>query len=139
MNTLVLVHQKGDHNMETTIYFHKASLASEENMREFLNNIYCGEWTQADESETRKYVFRHEHPSHLMSQDDIELLIRESPVEEIRKLVIKRYEHSDVPARQVAERLQRHYQKIRDLLSEMKSEIDKIVHTISELEQESRS
>jgi len=125
--------------METAIYFQKASLASEEHMREFLNNIYCGEWTQADESETRKYVFRHEHTIEMMSQDNIELLIRESPVEEIRKLVIKRFEHSDAPALQVSERLQRHYNKIRDLLSEMKGEIDKIGDTISEFEQESRS
>jgi hypothetical protein len=108
-------------------------------MREFLNNIYCGEWTQADDSETRKYVFRHEHPSHPMSQDDIELLIRESPVEEIRKLVITGYEQSDDTALQVAERLRGHYDKLRHLLSEMQSEIDKILHTISTLEQESRS
>jgi hypothetical protein len=138
MNTLGLVHQKGDHNMETTISFQKASLASEENMREFLNNIYCGEWTQADDSETRKYVFRHDS-SHPMSQDDIELLIRESPVEEIRKLVITGYEQSDDTALQVAERLRGHYDKLRHLLSEMQSEIDKILHTISTLEQQSRS
>ena len=125
--------------METTIYFQKASLASEENMREFLNNIYCGEWTQTDESETRKYVFRHEHPSHPMSQSDIELLIRESPVEEIRQLVIERYDHSDDTPLQVAERLRRHYNKMRHLLSEMQSEMDKTLHTISTLEQESGS
>jgi len=87
--------------VETAIYFQKASLASEENMREFLNNIYCGEWIQTDEYETRKYVFRYEHSSQQMSQDDIELLIRESPVEEIRKLVIKRFEHSHPSALQM--------------------------------------
>jgi hypothetical protein len=125
--------------MQTTICFQKATLASEENMREFLNNIYCGEWTQTDESETRKYVFSHDHPRHLMSQDDIELLIRESPVEEIRKLVIERYERSDALALQIAELLERHYNRMRDLLSEMNREMDKIVHTISELEQGFRS